>query len=548
MWKDDHHPTMIFRRDYMILLNEYCMGMRKTMNADPSCIQKYLYIEKTPTWKVRGLYFFGLISWVLIVYGFLGVIGVDPFFTWFVAPCMALLTIYHFASFGIHLFYRQHDLQKHIALCQSFHEQPSIDIYLPICGENVSVLRNTWRHVKRLRYKNKQVYVLDDSKEGCDEHKQLAEEFEFHYFERPDKGRMKKAGNLKYAYERTAGDFIIIFDADFAPHRDFIVETLPYTQDPTVGIVQTPQYFELSPRSYAHSKVAYNAAFAEEPFYRFIQVTRSRFGGTICCGSNAVYRRSAFKAIGGPYQIEYSEDAHTGFAMTCAGYRVLFVPVLLAIGLCPENQYAFFHQQHRWAMGSMRLMLSKDFWRSKISWKTKFCYLTGFMFYMHHPLVILFSFQLFWTLFLYNEFVPVGNSSLYYPHLVFTIVYVWLFPIGRLRIGYFALLIGRAYAYSHAVKTALLKKTVGWVSTNAKHTVVSAAYRQTTAFVKVYFVLYALLIALGLRSGDIHMFDYRYWSVQFWMFWNFVLSAVLLWQLVKTAKEIEREKVNQSTT
>jgi hypothetical protein len=29
---------------------------------------------------------------------------------------------------------------------------------------------------------------------------------------------MKKAGNLKYAYERTQGEYIVIFDADFARH------------------------------------------------------------------------------------------------------------------------------------------------------------------------------------------------------------------------------------------------------------------------------------------------------------------------------------------
>lgn len=515
------------------------MVVVKNMYPDPSYIRKYLYIEKTPTWKVRGLYFFGLISWFLIIYGFWGVIGVDHFFTWFITPTMILLSLYHLSSFCLNLFYRQFDLKNHLDLLKSFHDRPSVDIFLPICGEEISVLQNTWKHVQRILYNNKKVYVLDDSKIKCEKHKKLAEEFGFHYFERPNKGEMKKAGNLKYAYERTNGDFIVIFDADFAPHPDFIIETLPYMRDRSIGIVQTPQYFELSKESYQQSHIAYNAAFAEEPFYRFIQVTRSRFGGTICCGSNAVYRRSALQAIGGPYQIDYSEDAHTGFAMTSIGYRVLFVPVLLAIGLCPDNQYTFFHQQHRWCMGSMRLMLSKHFWKANISWQIKFCFITGFMFYLHHPLIILFSFQLFWTLFLYNEYIPLGNSLLYYPHLVFAIVYLWLFPVARLRIGYFGILIARTYAYSHAVKTALLKKSVGWISTNAKHSAISPAFQQTMKFVMLYVIIYTFLIMIGLRSGDIHLFDSRYWSVQFWIFWNFLLSITLLWSLRKTIKRIE---------
>ncbi len=79
---------------------------------------------------------------------------------------------------------------------------------------------------------------------------------------------MKKAGNLKYAYERTRGEFIVIFDADFAPHPDFLLELLPYTADPKLGIVQSPQYFDISNEAYRKSPLAYAAAYQEELFYR----------------------------------------------------------------------------------------------------------------------------------------------------------------------------------------------------------------------------------------------------------------------------------------
>jgi ABC-type dipeptide/oligopeptide/nickel transport system permease subunit len=94
----------------------------------------------------------------------------------------------------------------------------------------------------------------------------------------------------------------------------------------------------------------------------------------------------------------------------------------------------------------------------------------------------------------------------------------------------------RTYAYSHAVKSALLRKPVGWISTNAKHTAVSHAFQQTTRFIKVYCALYLFLILLGLRTGDIHLLDLDYWSVQFWMFWNFLLTSLLLVSLVKTKR------------
>lgn len=518
------------------------MAGRKSMTCNPSKLQKYTYITKTPTWKVRSLYFFGIVSWLLVVYGYIFSIGLDPFFSYIVIPIITFLTIYHLTSFGLNLFYKQFDLKKHKLLVESFWDNtngPSVDIFLPICGEDFHVLENTWKYVSEIPYVNKKVYVLDDSKNQCFEHKKMAEKYGFEYLERPNKGEMKKAGNLKYGFERSSGEYIAIFDADFAPHKDFIKETMPYLEDPKVGIVQTPQYFDTSNDSYKKSHLAYNAAFAEEPFYRIIQATRNRFDGAICCGSNALYRRSALDKIGGPYQIDYSEDAHTGFAITSAGYKVLYIPVNLAVGLCPDNHFAFFHQQHRWSMGSMRLMLSKKFWIAPIPWKTKFCYITGFLFYLHHPFILIFSFHLFWVLFIYNEFIPQGSGLLYYPHLLFAIVYLFAFPIAKIKPGYFEIIIARTYAYSHAVIVSLFRGSVGWVSTNARHSSVSPAYRQTMVVVSTLLTIYFLLLLLGFRTGDIHLLDYRYWSVQFWIFWNVGLSGLLLYQMLRTANVLK---------
>lgn len=488
------------------------------------------------------LYVFGLLSWFLILYGYTGVIGIDPFYQFFVYPILILLTIYHIVSFGLNLTYQQFDLDKHKKLIAHARVQtPSVDIFLPVCNENIEILENTWTYVSRINYPNFKVYVSDDSSEKCSEHKELAERFGFTYLERPNKGHMKKAGNLKHVFERSKGEFILILDADFAPHPDFINETIPYMNDVQIGIVQTPQYFGVTDSDYKSCPISYNAAYAEEPFYRFIQVTRNRYGGSICCGSNALYRRRALEAIGGPYQIDYSEDAHTGYAITSKGFRVLYIPIILAIGLCPDNYYAFFHQQHRWSMGSMRLMLSKLFWHAKISWKTKLCYMTGFIFYLHHPLIIIFPLQLFWTLFIYNDYIPFGTSLLFLPHLIFALVYLWIFPIAKIKPGYFVILLARTYAYSHAVFSAIFKKKVAWISTNAKHSSVSKAFRETTNIALFCFGLYIVFILIGFRTGDLHLFNYRYWSVQFWIFFNTLLAGLVSLRFVQTKRQVSRQ-------
>ena len=109
---------------------------------------------------------------------------------------------------------------------------------------------------------------------------------------------MKKAGNIKHGYENSSGEFIVIFDADFAPHHDFIRDLLPYTSDPRTAIVQSPQYFQTDKDVHKRSIIEYGAGQVQEDFYRIIQQSRDTFGAAICVGSNAIYRRSAIEDIG----------------------------------------------------------------------------------------------------------------------------------------------------------------------------------------------------------------------------------------------------------
>lgn len=515
------------------------------MFANPSRIHKYLYVEKTPTWKVRSLYLFGIISWLLVVYGFSGIITVDPFYRWFVAPILGLITIYHLLSFGINIFYRQFNLSKHHKLVKSFWEynkEPSVDIFLPICGEDIEVLKNTWWHVFNLPYKNKKVYVLDDSTEGCEEHKKIARSFGFNYLERPNKGENKKAGNLKYAFERTNGEFIVIFDADFAPHPDFLYETLPYTSYSNVGIIQTPQYFETTPEVYKHSSLAYVAGYREELFYRVIQVAKDRFDAAICCGSNSLHRRSAIESIGGYRQVTASEDSRTGFSLLAKGWITRYIPVILAVGICPDNVYAYYHQQHRWCRGRSELVLSKEFRTAPVSFLKKITNTTGFLSFLLRPLEILLSFQLFWVLFLYNDFISAGNILILYPYLIFSLIMIPLFQIAKFKKEVLFAASIQTFASVHSVISVLMGRTVGWIATNSKHTTISSAFRQTTRLVAIYVTSYLLLIALAIYAGYLHPFDYNYWSIQFWIFWNLGLSSFLLWQLLRTSKNMKAKK------
>ena len=136
-------------------------------------------------------------------------------------------------------------LRDHLRIVAKYQPQdyPSVDVFLPTAGEPLEVLANTYKYVSQLTWPGTiTVWVLDDS--GRREVNDLANDYGFIYRVRPDRGRMKKAGNLRYGYEQSNSDYIAVFDADFVPRSDFLSNLIPYFEDPSVGIVQSPQFFD----------------------------------------------------------------------------------------------------------------------------------------------------------------------------------------------------------------------------------------------------------------------------------------------------------------
>jgi cellulose synthase (UDP-forming) len=271
------------------------------------------------------------------------------------------------------------DLAGHVLRVRSWRPAnwPDVDIYLPICGEPIEVLRNTWTGVFELVHAYPGVVrpvVLDDG--PSDEAAAMSESFGFTYLRRPNTRQFKKAGNLNYAFGRTSAPLLVVFDADFRPRADFLAETLPYLDDPTVGIVQTPQFFRVNK---GQTWVERAAGPTLEVFYRAVQVSRDRFGSALCVGSNAVYRRAALAPSGGFTLIPYAEDSHSGLDARYNGYRLSYLPVPLAAGICPATLDAFMRQQYRWCCGATSLIWTRHMWRVPMPRISRLPYVAGWL-------------------------------------------------------------------------------------------------------------------------------------------------------------------------
>jgi cellulose synthase (UDP-forming) len=277
---------------------------------------------------------------------------------------------------------RGFDITRHRQQVDSWRpaHYPDVDILLPCCGEPLAVLRNTWAAVSDLvaAYPGRAVaYVLDDAADPDAE--RAAASLGLGYVLRPNRGEHKKSGNLRYAFAHTRGEFFVILDADFAPRTDFLAETLPYFDDSRIAIVQTPQYFRTDARQ---TWVESAAGAIQELFYRAIQVGRDRLGASICVGTCAVYRRRALAPQGGTTLIPYAEDVHTGLDVRRAGWDLVYVPVILATGMCPTGLNAFFRQQYRWCTGSTSTVLSSRLWTVPMTIPARLTYISGFCYYL----------------------------------------------------------------------------------------------------------------------------------------------------------------------
>lgn len=432
------------------------------MHSPPNDLEKHEYLKTDR----RKFYFLGISSLLILFVGMTFFVLTNAYL-YVLIPLYASLFLYLIISYVIGVFGRDFDFKSHIEHRQNAVYTPTVDIYLPTCGEPVEIIQKTFEHVARLMdgYKNAEAFALDDK--GDPQIESLCRNYGFHYISRPNKGEFKKAGNLRYAFERTKGEFIAIFDADFCPRSDYFRELLHYFIDEKVGIIQTPQYF--TPGE-CKNWIDRGSAIVQILFYKLIQTNRDKWNASICVGTNAIYRRSMLKPFGGTALIGYSEDLHTGFNCHRSGFTLKYVPLNLAKGLCPDTMAQFFNQQYRWCMGSFTLFLNREFWKCQMPFMMRISYLSGMMYYMATALSIFLN--------------PIPSLIMIYAFPEHIIWYSIFFSVPSLLFGtiFFAywtkhwnildVILSRQfsyYAYLFAIKDKLFGSLMEWIPTGSSN-------------------------------------------------------------------------------
>lgn len=158
-----------------------------------------------------------------------------------------------------------------------------------------------------------------------------------------------KAGALDYGMKECKGEYIAIFDADFVPSPDFLIEIIPYFQDKKIGVVQTR--WEHINKEY--SLLTRLQAFALDAHFSVEQGGRNFAGHFINFnGTAGVWRKQAIIEGGGWKADTLTEDLDLSYRAQLKGWKFLFKEEIGAPAELPAEMNALKAQQYRWTKGA----------------------------------------------------------------------------------------------------------------------------------------------------------------------------------------------------
>lgn len=291
--------------------------------------------------------------------------------------------------------------------------RPTVDIFIPTYNEPVDVLRRTIIGCQAIKYsrKRKRIWLLDDG--NRDNIRQLADELACDYLARPEHNHAK-AGNLNYALQRTKGDIVVVFDADFIPLNTFLERTLGFFgEDSNTAMVVTPQHF-YNPDPVQKNLGGHFLPGDQTGFYHIVQPARDTVNAAICSGSSIVYRRSALNAIGGIPTDSIVEDYVTGISLQSRGFKTLYINEILSVGAAANTIDEYIKQRARWAEGTLETIRSKynPLRVQGFSWMQRFVYLAGVLYWIEEILKLVSYFTpILYFLFGIQSFTLLFNDS-----------------------------------------------------------------------------------------------------------------------------------------
>ena len=295
---------------------------------------------------------------------------------------IALLLIFLYALAQLNLLLNFLKEKNKKLKCEKFdfskqEEIPFVTIQLPVYNE-LYVMERLLANISKIEYpKDKlEIHVLDDSTDEsfaatAIQIKRLQKTgLDIQQITRSDR-KNYKAGALKEGLKIAKGEFIAIFDADFLPQKNWLLQTIPFFKNSEIGVVQT-RWGHLNRNFSILTRVQ---AFALDAHFTLEQVGRNSKGHFINFnGTAGVWRKKCILDAGNWQGDTLTEDLDLSYRAQLKNWKFKYLVDVETPAELPLVISAARSQQFRWNKGGAE-NFQKLIWRvlkdSKLSYKTK---------------------------------------------------------------------------------------------------------------------------------------------------------------------------------
>ncbi|WP_395047760.1 cellulose synthase family protein [Flavobacterium sp.] len=296
--------------------------------------------------------------------------------------CLAILLLffYGFSQLNLLINYLKNQKKTDKSIQFDFKipsEIPQVTIQLPIYNEKY-VVERLLITIAELDYpKDKlEIQVLDDSTdESIIDTKKIvdrlfSEGLDIKLITRSNRIGFK-AGALKEGLVTAKGEFIAVFDADFVPQKEWLLQTIPYFKDSNIGVVQT-RWGHLNRNYSILTKIQ---AFALDAHFILEQVGRNSQSHFINFnGTAGVWRKACIIDAGNWESDTLTEDLDLSYRAQLKNWKFKYLIDVVTPAELPVIISAARSQQFRWNKGgaeNFRKMNWRVITSKNISVKTK---------------------------------------------------------------------------------------------------------------------------------------------------------------------------------
>lgn len=273
---------------------------------------------------------------------------------------LALLLIFFYSISQLQLLLNYLKAKKQVDASEKFNlkdlsETPFVTIQLPLYNE-LYVVERLLKNIAKIDYPREklEIQVLDDSTdESVAKIKSLVNQLQttdldIQHITRKDRSGFK-AGALKEGLKIAKGEFIAIFDSDFLPKKDWLLQTVPYFKDPEIGVVQT-RWGHIN-RDY--SLLTKIQAFALD-FHFILEQTGRNFGRHFINfnGTAGIWRKECILDAGNWSGDTLTEDLDLSYRAQLKHWKFKYLEDVETPAELPVAISAARSQQFRWNKGA----------------------------------------------------------------------------------------------------------------------------------------------------------------------------------------------------